>query len=82
MKWKLVPVEPTEEMLKASSRGDANRARIYYRAMLSAAPEPDDETIKELGEAIAAAIWETATEQYQKLGEYAARAALKALSDE
>lgn len=37
--YKIVPVEPTEEMLKASSRSDANRAGVYYRAMLAAAPK-------------------------------------------
>lgn len=33
-----VPREPTQEMLRASSRGDAKRAAVYYRAMLAAAP--------------------------------------------
>lgn len=33
-----VPREPTPEMLRASSRGDAKRAAVYYRAMLAAAP--------------------------------------------
>lgn len=33
-----VPREATEVMLRASSRGDAKRAAVYYRAMLAAAP--------------------------------------------
>lgn len=33
-----VPKEPTEEMVKASSRSDYKRAQVYYRAMLAAAP--------------------------------------------
>lgn len=37
--WKLVPVEPTEEMLRAANRnGDAYSVNAY-RAMLAAAPE-------------------------------------------
>lgn len=34
--YALVPVEATEAMLKASSRGDAHRARGYWRRMVAA----------------------------------------------
>ena len=49
MKWKLVPVEPTDEMLDAVSwPGIAN---FTYSAMLEAAPQPpalSDERILEI----------------------------------
>jgi len=37
--YQIVPVVPTEAMLKASSRGDARRAGFYYRRMLKASKE-------------------------------------------
>lgn len=37
--WKLVPVEPTEEMLRAAYREAAVYSPTAYRAMLAAAPE-------------------------------------------
>ena len=47
--WVMVPVEPTEAMLRTDiERADWNgcdgthRARAVYRAMLSAAPKPED----------------------------------------
>lgn len=49
MKWKLVPVEPTPEMLDAVSWPSI--ANFTYSAMLEAAPQPPaltDERIDEL----------------------------------
>ncbi|HIE1469048.1 TPA: hypothetical protein ACXJS2_001727 [Serratia marcescens] len=37
--WKLVPVEPTEEMLRAAYREAAVYSPTAYRAMLAAAPD-------------------------------------------
>ncbi len=37
--WKLVPVEPTEEMLRAAYRESGVYSAKAYRAMLAAAPE-------------------------------------------
>lgn len=37
--WKLVPVEPTEEMLRAAFREASVYSPAAYRAMLGAAPE-------------------------------------------
>ena len=40
--WKLVPVEPTPEMLKAGAHyTSAIHARGFYQDMLNAAPAPD-----------------------------------------
>lgn len=45
--WKLVPVEPTEEMLKAGTQAWDNDLRVMefldltYHLMLAAAPQPD-----------------------------------------
>lgn len=42
--WKLVPVEPTKNMIDATSpahEGEAIIAKVMYRAMLAAAPEPE-----------------------------------------
>lgn len=45
MEWKLVPVEPTPEMLKAVSVADCHNFELSwaegYKAMLNAAPAPD-----------------------------------------
>jgi hypothetical protein len=40
MKWKLVPVEPTPEMIDAWNNDDSDEFRHAYRAMLEAAPQP------------------------------------------
>lgn len=37
--WKLVPAEPTEEMLRAAYRESGVYSAKAYRAMLAAAPE-------------------------------------------
>jgi hypothetical protein len=37
--WKMVPVEPTEEMLRAAFREASVYSPTAYRAMLAAAPE-------------------------------------------
>ncbi|MGQ6231203.1 hypothetical protein ACUNFK_22600 [Serratia sp. IR-2025] len=37
--WKLVPVEPTEDMLRAAYRESGVYSAKAYRAMLAAAPE-------------------------------------------
>lgn len=39
--WRLVPVEPTREMLMASYREASVYSPSSYRAMLTAAPEPE-----------------------------------------
>jgi hypothetical protein len=48
-KWKLIPVEPTDEMLSAHAQAafendgyytQGERQRVKYRAMLAAAPQP------------------------------------------
>lgn len=53
MKWKLVPVEPTPEMIDAWNNDDSDEFRHAYRAMLEAAHEapasalsPADKRIK------------------------------------
>lgn len=44
--YKIVPVEPTEGMLSASSRGDKHRAGVYWRKMIATAPSAaDDEAL-------------------------------------
>ncbi|WP_273835604.1 hypothetical protein [Serratia marcescens] len=40
--WKLVPVEPTEDMLRAAYRESGVYSAKAYRAMLAAAPEGGD----------------------------------------
>lgn len=60
MKWKLVPVDPTLEMVKSGEfAGDVeiyigdDAAEYTYKAMLAAAPQPpklSDERIKELSD--------------------------------
>lgn len=53
-KWKLVPVEPTPEMMRSGMNVPLNKAARHnavYRAMLEAAPQPPrlrDERILEL----------------------------------
>ena len=46
-KWKLVPIEPTPEMLGAGLRHVEGMASMpsAYRAMLNAAPKPPNETM-------------------------------------
>ena len=39
-KWKLVPVEPTPEMIDAWNNDDSDDFRHAYKAMLEAAPQP------------------------------------------
>jgi len=39
-KWKLVPVEPTPEMIDAWNNDDSDEFSHAYRAMLEAAPQP------------------------------------------
>ena len=67
--WKLVPVEPTEEMVNAFKSADLTELRRYgvtisrllvrftqnYRAMLAAAPTPPEN--KALLEAVAEVVW-------------------------
>ena len=40
-KWKLVPVEPTPEMVDAWNNDDSDEFRHAYKAMLEAAPQPE-----------------------------------------
>ena len=50
-KWKLVPVEPTPEMVDAWNNDDSDEFRHAYAAMLEAAPPPpklSDERILEI----------------------------------
>ena len=52
-KWKLVPVEPTPEMIDALNNDDSDEFRHAYHVMLEAAPQPpklSDERIKELSD--------------------------------
>lgn len=50
--WKIVPLEPTEEMIKAAVIGEEDIsfhiARSIYRAMLAAAPEQPAVRVKQL----------------------------------
>ena len=39
-KWKLVPVDPTPEMIDAWNNDDSDEFRHAYKAMLEAAPTP------------------------------------------
>jgi hypothetical protein len=39
-KWKLVPVEPTPEMIDAWNNDDSDEFRHAYHVMLEAAPQP------------------------------------------
>lgn len=54
MKWKLVPVEPTPEMMRSGMNVPFNKAARHnavYRAMLEEAPQPQmlsDERILEI----------------------------------
>ena len=67
-KWKLVPVEPTPEMIDAWNNDDSDEFRHAYRAMLEAAPQPprlSDERILEIG-AMAKAQWNAAADQYNQ----------------
>ena len=47
--WQLVPIEPTEKMLKASAGQYVNGRYGYdlakYRAMLAAAPQPPEQKV-------------------------------------
>ena len=50
-KWKLVPVEPTPEMIDAWNNDDSDEFRHAYHAMLEAAPQQpklSDERISEI----------------------------------
>jgi hypothetical protein len=50
-KWKLVPVEPTPEMIDAWNNDDSDEFRRAYHVMLEAAPQPpklSDERILEI----------------------------------
>ena len=53
-KWKLVPVEPTPEMMRSGMNVPINKAARHnavYRSMLEAAPQPpklSDERIREI----------------------------------
>ena len=57
-KWKLVPVEPTPEMMRSGMNVPLNKAARHnavYRAMLESAPQPprlSDSRIKELFDSI------------------------------
>ena len=65
-KWKLVPVEPTPEMLGATSWPQC--AKTDWQHMLEAAPQPprlSDERILEIG-AMAKAQWNAAADQYNQ----------------
>lgn len=42
--WRLVPVEPTQEMLRATEVGPVNLPMFCWIAMLSAAPNPPQRT--------------------------------------
>jgi hypothetical protein len=94
MRWKLVPVEPTEEMLSASAAipccftpGREYDAAVY-RAMLSAAPAapeaPSDEVVERVARAIhhaqgGASLWVDEMDAWKNHCRRLARAALAAL---
>ena len=40
-KWKLVPVEPTPEMIDAWNNDDSDEFRHAYHVMIEAAPQPE-----------------------------------------
>ena len=67
-KWKLVPVEPTPEMMRSGMNVPLNKAARHnavYRAMLEAAPQPpklSDERILEIYEE-AKANWNAQADQ-------------------
>ena len=51
MKWQLVPVEPTPEMIDAWNNDDSDEFRHAYHVMLEAAPQPEplsDDRIDEI----------------------------------
>lgn len=79
MKWKMVPVEPTREMLDAGQNQQwaGEGADDIYAAMLAAAPEfePDDKMVERASRCFQMTL-------YAQLGSTpadAVRAALKAL---
>ena len=45
--WRLVPIEPTQEMLRATEAGPVNYPSYCWKAMLSAAPNPPQRTDQE-----------------------------------
>ena len=53
--WKLVPVEPTQEMIEEYWRDDGShpKAKKRFRAMLKAAPRVDEATVERIARAIA-----------------------------
>lgn len=57
-KWKLVPIEPTIEMLHqiTPASADYEEWKVNYKAMLSAAPEPPSVSVDEPDELLQAAI--------------------------
>jgi hypothetical protein len=63
MRWKLVPVEPTEEMLNASAAipcgftPDREYDAAVYRAMLAAAPAAPEAPSDAVVERVAEALW-------------------------
>ncbi len=68
-KWKIVPVEPTTQMLNAASRVAVRGAlKASWDRMLETAPQPPrliDERILEIG-AMAKAQWNAAADQYNQ----------------
>lgn len=82
MKWKLVPVEPTEAMWRAANRVVPANPRKEWEAMLAAAPSATDD--EELVERVALGIrhaeeWSEfwSPDDARKL----ARAAIKAMEE-
>ena len=45
--WRLVPIEPTQEMFRATEAGPVNYPAFCWQAMLSAAPTPPQRTEQE-----------------------------------
>jgi hypothetical protein len=70
-KWRMVPVEPTPEMMRSGMNVPINKAARHnavYRSMLEAAPLPpklSDDRILEIG-AMAKAQWNAAADQYNQ----------------
>lgn len=69
-RWVLVPSEPTEGMVKAAKYARQNdqdgTARMTYRAMLAASPDPskDEELVERVAGAIAAILAKSQTVAY------------------
>lgn len=83
MKYKLVPVEATKEILEAWKNQPMSNAELDWKAMLAAAPSPAEEFIEGLIDIAWMAIDDRMDIDVgtRDLGEAAARAIVAALKD-